>query len=79
MQALQAATANPARFLGELGNNGTVEAGKIANLVLLNANPLDDIRNTRQIDSVMLAGKLLARVDLENLLQDVARKAAASH
>lgn len=79
MQALQAATANPARFLGELGNNGTVEAGKIANLVLLNANPLDDIRNTRQIDSVMLGGKLLARVDLENLLQDVARKAAASH
>jgi imidazolonepropionase-like amidohydrolase len=61
MQALQAATRNPARFLGELDRAGTVEPGKIANLLLLTANPLDDIRNTQKIDSVVLRGKLVHR------------------
>ncbi len=59
MQALQAATRSPARFLGELDRAGTVEPGKIANLLLLTANPLDDIRNTQKIDSVVLRGKLV--------------------
>jgi len=54
MEALQAATRNPARFLGELPRNGTVEEGKTANLVLLTTNPLEDIRNTQKIDSVVL-------------------------
>jgi imidazolonepropionase-like amidohydrolase len=78
MEALQMATRNPARFLGELPTNGTVEPGKTANLVLLTANPLDDIRNTRKIDAVVLKGKLLMRADLDKLLQDVAAKAAAA-
>jgi imidazolonepropionase-like amidohydrolase len=77
MEALQTATRNPARFLNELDSNGTVEAGKTASLVLLNANPLADIRNTQKIDSVVLKGKLLARADLDKLLEDVVAKAAA--
>ena len=79
MEALQTATRNPARFLGELLRNGTVEPGKTANLVLLTANPLEDIRNTQNIDSVVLKGKLLTRVDLDKLLEGVATKAAAAH
>jgi len=76
MQALQAATRNPARFLGELDRTGTVEPGKIANLLLLTANPLDDIRNTQRIDSVVLRGKLLTRSDLDQLLQTIENAAA---
>jgi hypothetical protein len=78
MEALQTATRNPARFLGELPQNGTVEPGKTANLVLLTANPLEDIKNTRKIDAVVLKGKLLTRADLDKLLEDVATKAAAA-
>jgi len=68
MQALQAATRNPARFLRV--EAGTVEAGKSANLVLLDANPLDDIRNTRRISAVILNGKLLEKPRLQELLQN---------
>jgi imidazolonepropionase-like amidohydrolase len=78
MEALQTATRNPARFLGELRRNGTVEEGKAANLVLLTANPLEDIRNTRKIDATILKGKLLTRADLDKLLQDVATKVAVA-
>ncbi len=78
MAALQSATRNPARFLNELSSSGTLEQGKIANLVLLTANPLEDIRNTRKIDAVVLKGKLLMRADLDKFLQDVATKAATA-
>ncbi len=78
MEALQTATRNPARFLGELRSNGTVEEDKTANLVLLTANPLEDIRNVQKIDSVVLKGRLLTRVVLDKLLEDVATKAAAA-
>lgn len=67
MQALQAATRNPARFLGV--NAGTVERGKLANLVLLDANPLEDIRNTRRIHGVVLNGKYFDRAQLDTLLK----------
>jgi imidazolonepropionase-like amidohydrolase len=67
MQALQAATRNSARFLGV--EAGTIEAGKIASLVLLDANPLDDIRNTRAISSVVLNGKFLDKKQLQVLRQ----------
>jgi len=68
MEALQAATINPARFLGEVKELGTVEKGKIADLVLLDANPLDDIRNTTKINSVVRSGRLLDRKALDQLL-----------
>src|SRR6266478_2448816 len=68
LQALQAATKNPAEFLGKLQSQGAIEPGKLADLVLLDANPLDDIRNTQKIRAVILRGKLLDRTFLDNLL-----------
>ena len=55
MQTLVASTANVAKFLRQ-PDLGTLEPGKWADLVVLNANPLDDIKNTRKIDSVYIAG-----------------------
>ena len=71
MEALQAATRNPAEYLGELKSSGTIEKGKIANLVLLEADPLKNIRNSRKIDSVIYKGKYLSKEVLQNLLADV--------
>ncbi|HLZ52670.1 MAG TPA: amidohydrolase family protein [Candidatus Acidoferrum sp.] len=68
MQALQAATKLPAEFLGSQQTQGTIEKGKLADLVLLNANPLDDIHNTERISAVILRGKLLDRIYLDELL-----------
>jgi len=68
LEALRAATRNPAIFLGELGSSGTIEIGKTADLVLLDANPLEDIRNTQRIRAVILHGKYFSRSDLDDLL-----------
>ena len=68
MQALQAATRLPAEFLGKLQTQGTIEQGKVADLLLLDANPLDDIQNTQKIRAVILRGKLLDRNSLDELL-----------
>lgn len=68
MQALQAATKLPAEFLGRLQTQGTIELGKSADLLLLDANPLDDIQNTQKIRAVILRGKLLDRNSLDELL-----------
>jgi imidazolonepropionase-like amidohydrolase len=65
MEALQTATRNPGRFLHI--DAGTIEVGKRADLVLLHANPLDDIRNMRKIRAVVLDGKLLDRSRLDAL------------
>jgi imidazolonepropionase-like amidohydrolase len=68
LEALKAATRNPAEFLGLLDSLGTVEKGKIADLVLLNANPLEDIRNTQKIEAVVVNGRFLNRKELDQLL-----------
>lgn len=73
IQALEAATVAPARWLGVLDDRGTLEVGKRANLVLLNADPLLDIRNTRQIDSVFLEGERFDRASLDNRLSALER------
>ncbi|PYT50204.1 MAG: hypothetical protein DMG43_15120 [Acidobacteria bacterium] len=78
MQALQAATRNPAEFLGKLQTQGTIEPGKFADLLLLDANPLDDIHNTQRIRAVLLHGKMLDRKSLDGLLE-AEEKFAASH
>ena len=57
MQALRAATSNPAKFLGMSDSLGTIEKGKLADLVLLDANPLDDIRHTQRIHGVVANGR----------------------
>jgi adenine deaminase len=69
---LRTSTYNPALYLGELGEFGTVEVGKRADLVLLEGNPLDDIANTRQIAGVMVRGRWYSRADLDIMLEKVA-------
>jgi len=76
MQALQAATLNPAEFLGHRAEQGSVDVGKRADLVLLDANPLDDIRNTERIRAVIVNGKLMDRNELDDVLAGVERFAA---
>ena len=70
LEALQAATRNPARFLGQLNSLGTVERGKLADLVLLEADPLEDIRNTRRVNAVVLNGRYLPQEALRRMLAD---------
>jgi len=72
MEALQAATRDPARYLGRLGSAGTIEKGKIGDLVLLDANPLAEIGNTRKINAVVVGGTLITRPELDKMLAGVA-------
>jgi len=71
MQALQTATYNPAKCLGKLDSMGTVERGKVADLVLLDANPLQDISNTQKIATVVVGGKIFQRAALRKMLAQV--------
>lgn len=71
LEALQAATISSARFLNLADSLGTVEKGKIADLVLLEANPLDDIHNTTKIAAVVRDGRLLRQTELQKLLAEV--------
>jgi hypothetical protein len=61
LQALEAATIRPTEFFGIEHQMGTIEIGKRADLVLLTNNPLEDIRNTRRIDTVISKGKIVPR------------------
>jgi imidazolonepropionase-like amidohydrolase len=61
MQALETATRNPAEFLHQLDVRGTIKPGKAADLVVLDANPLDDIHNTRHVSQVILQGRVVSR------------------
>lgn len=67
-QALMAATYMSAKWLGVAEERGTVSPGKRADLMLLNANPLEDIANTGNIDAVVVNGKYLSRGDLDRML-----------
>jgi imidazolonepropionase-like amidohydrolase len=78
LQALQAATKNPADFLGKPGRNGTIASGQAADLLLLDANPINDIRNTDKVRAVVLHGKFLDRAALDGLLSSVEKFAAAN-
>jgi imidazolonepropionase-like amidohydrolase len=71
LEALQTATLNPAQFFGMQEQLGTIEKGKIADLVFLDANPLDDIRNTQKVGGVILNGRFYSRSDLQKILQNV--------
>jgi imidazolonepropionase-like amidohydrolase len=59
MEALQSATVLPAKFLGLSEGLGTIEAGKVADLLLLRRDPMEDIENIRSIDAVIVGGKLV--------------------
>jgi imidazolonepropionase-like amidohydrolase len=67
LEALQTATLNPADFYNRRSDFGTVQVGRIADLVLLQANPLDNIANTRTIVGVIADGRYLSSTDLEQL------------
>jgi Amidohydrolase family len=68
LQAIQTATINPARFLGREKTQGTIEAGKRADLILLEADPLTDIRHTRRIAAVLVRGRLLSKPDIDRIV-----------
>jgi hypothetical protein len=70
---LRSSTYNPALYLGELRESGTVQEGKRADLVLLEANPLENIAHTRQIAGVMVQGRWYTRADLDTILELVAK------
>ena len=68
LQALQTATLNPAKLFGRETTQGTIAVGQRADLVLLEADPLTDIRNTRRINAVLVRGRLLSRPELDRML-----------
>ncbi len=68
IQSLRAATLNPPKFFGLDQKLGTIEQGKIADLVLLEANPLEDIRNTQRIYAVITNGRFNDRKALDKML-----------
>lgn len=76
-EALRTATINPARFLGVTDSLGTVASGKVADLVLLDANPLTDIANTKRIRAVIQGGRLWNRGALDAMLAGARARATA--
>ena len=72
LAALQTATLNPAKFFGFTDSLGTAETGKVADLVVLAADPLADIRNTERIDAVIVKGRFINRAELDQLFTRVA-------
>jgi imidazolonepropionase-like amidohydrolase len=70
--ALETATRNPAQFLKAIEKSGTIQKGKRADLVLLEANPLDDIANTQKRVGVMLKGKYYPQVEMNEWLEKIA-------
>jgi len=77
-EALRAATLSPASFLGLSDLLGTIDAGKTANLVLLEANPLQEIHNTKRIAAVILEGRYLDRLALDRTLRENCRNCSGN-
>jgi imidazolonepropionase-like amidohydrolase len=77
LSALQSATIDGARFMGASDTLGTVEPGKVADIVLLNRNPLVDISATQDIEAVVLGGAYLDRRALDGLLDEARQKRVA--
>jgi imidazolonepropionase-like amidohydrolase len=78
MESLQTATSSPAKFLGMEDKMGSIDRGKSADLVLLSANPLADIGNTKQITAVIAHGRLFDRAALDQILNNVEAAAKSS-
>lgn len=73
LEALQTATLNPAKFLGKTESYGTIQVGRVADLILLDMNPLEDISHTRKINAVVLGGKFYPLASIRaQALQDAA-------
>ena len=78
-EVLKAATIDAARYAGEQDTAGTIEPGKRADFILLTANPLDSIANTKRIDAVVQSGRLYDRARLDALLAFTRGQAGAPH
>jgi len=74
-EAIRAATLTPAKMMG-VDDSGLVKAGYVADLVILDRNPLEDIRNTRSISMVVRAGRILDRTALDQIATDIEARAA---
>jgi imidazolonepropionase-like amidohydrolase len=72
--AIRAATIEPARYLGMLDSAGTIAVGRLADLVLLNGNPLRDIAQTRRIVGVVANGQLIDAAERARLLSIASRQ-----
>lgn len=73
LEAIQSATINAAEYASQSREVGTIDVGKVADLVLLDASPLDDIGNTKRIAAVVIGGRLLQRTELDGVLNEVER------
>ena len=78
LAALQAATLNAAQFMEQAALRGTIEPGKIADLIVLDKDPVADIRNTRSIRAVVFNGNLLTRPALDAMLAEAETEASRS-
>ncbi len=78
IDALRASTIGPAKFFGSEQEWGSVEAGKVADLVILDGNPLQDISHVRDISAVIVRGRLFDRAALDALLAEAATAAAVA-
>jgi hypothetical protein len=76
LQALQTATINPAKYLGIDGETGTIEPGKRADLLILDADPTETIANTKRIFAVVLRGSLIDRNELDSILAAARQRAS---
>ena len=76
LEALQTATLNPAKYYHRLNDYGTIQPGRIADLVLLQANPLDNIANTRTITGVVADGRYMSQQEMDQLRAKLKRLAA---
>lgn len=73
-EILKSGTVNVGQYFAKQDSFGTIETGKRADLVLLNANPLTDIRNVSKIEGVMVHGRWFSRTDLDDKLATIAKK-----
>ena len=71
---LEAATKNPAAYFGQEAEFGMVEVGKRADLILVEGNPLEDIRNVHRQAGVMVRGRWLSKDEIQRRLDEIARK-----
>jgi amidohydrolase family protein len=78
-QALESGTVNAARYFGTSSSVGTVATGMRADLLLLDANPLENIDNSKRISGVMLNGRWMSRQDLDKKLTELAQTTPSAH
>ena len=76
LEAIQSGTINPAIFFNKEGEFGEIVEGASADLILLSANPLDNLDKLRNPDGVMVRGRWLSRSDIDKRLEEISASAA---